>query len=131
MAAQPIRLRSPKRPERPTPPTQNIAIGSIRRPTSSPSAAASRYPETPYASPTLPRIYVGRIALFAEEDLHRFADERLNRAVLHQGPRGLKRQERASERSRSARNPGARTGDGASDQEKMRRDGVLVSASER
>ena len=42
----------------------------------------------------MPRIYVGRIALFAEEDLHRFADERLNRAVLHQGPRALKRQGR-------------------------------------
>jgi hypothetical protein len=38
------------------------------------------------------RIYVGRVALFADEDLHRFADERLNRAVLHQGPRALKRQ---------------------------------------
>jgi hypothetical protein len=38
----------------------------------------------------VPRIYVGRIALFSEEDLHRFADERLNRAVLHQGPRALK-----------------------------------------
>jgi hypothetical protein len=42
----------------------------------------------------VPRIYVGRIALFAEDDLHRFADERLNRAVLHQGPRALRPRER-------------------------------------
>jgi hypothetical protein len=35
----------------------------------------------------VPRIYVGPVSLFADEDLHAFADERLNSATLHQGPR--------------------------------------------
>jgi hypothetical protein len=42
----------------------------------------------------VPRIYVGRVALFADEDLHAYADERLNRAVFHQGPRPSRRRKR-------------------------------------
>ena len=53
----------------------------------------------------VPRIYVGRIALFAEEDLHSFADERLNRAVLHQGPRALKHRERRQAADEMASGP--------------------------
>jgi hypothetical protein len=38
------------------------------------------------------RVYVGRNALFSEEDLHAFADARLDRAgPPHEGPRSLKR----------------------------------------
>ena len=50
-------------------------------------------PETLRKS-SVPRIYVGRMSLFADEDLHAYADERLNRAVLHRGPRALKRRRR-------------------------------------
>jgi hypothetical protein len=39
----------------------------------------------------VPRIYVGRVSLFADQDLFRCADERLNSAVLHQGPRSRSR----------------------------------------
>jgi hypothetical protein len=39
----------------------------------------------------LPRIYVGRISLFADQDLFRYADEWLNSAALHQGPRSRSR----------------------------------------
>jgi hypothetical protein len=51
---------------------------------------------TPFSPESLrksdvPRIYVGRISLFADEDLFRFADKRLDSAVLHQGPRACRR----------------------------------------
>ena len=48
----------------------------------------------------LPRVYIGQVALFAEEDLHRFADKLLNAAELHHGPRP---QPRASKPSASRR----------------------------
>jgi hypothetical protein len=35
----------------------------------------------------IPRVYVGPVSLFADEDLHAFADARLNSALLHRGPR--------------------------------------------
>jgi hypothetical protein len=53
----------------------------------------------------VPRIYVGRMSLFADEDLHAYADERLNRAVLHRGPRSLKRRPGATAPAERASDP--------------------------
>jgi len=48
----------------------------------------------------VPRIVIGNWTLFADEDLHRFADERLNSAVVHHGPRRGMRANQSPQRSR-------------------------------